>query len=73
MASGDQPVIVRDHEVEHGHFFLDPCNLHPEEEHIVAKRVLDEIGKAALSNDIIATPIEDLWLARERAILNWPD
>jgi len=73
LATGDRPVIVRDHEVEHGHFFLDPCNLHPEEEHVVAGRLLEEIGKAALSNDIIATPIKDVWLARERAILNWPD
>ena len=29
LAMGDRPVIVLDHEVEHGHFFLDPCNLHP--------------------------------------------
>lgn len=73
LAAGDRPVIVRDHEIELGHFFLDPCNLHPEEEHFVAERLLEEIGKAALSNDIIATPIEEVWLARERAILNWPD
>lgn len=73
LAAGDRPVIVRDHEVEHGHFFLDPCNLHPGEEHLVADRLLEELGKAALSNDVIETPIEDLWLARERAVLNWPD
>lgn len=73
LAAGDRPVIVRDHEVEHGHFFLDPCNLHPGEEHLVAERLLEELGKAALSNDIIETPIEDLWLARERAVLIWPD
>ena len=29
LAAGDPPVIVRDHEVELGFFFLDPCNLHP--------------------------------------------
>jgi L-seryl-tRNA(Ser) seleniumtransferase len=66
-------VIVRDHEIEHGHFFLDPCNLHPEQEHIVAERLLEELGKAALSNDVIATSIEEVWLARERGILAWPD
>ena len=32
LASGTQPVIVRDHEVEHGYFYIDPCNLHPGEE-----------------------------------------
>ena len=72
LAAGDRPVIVRDHEVEHGHFFLDPCNLHPDEEHLVAERLLEELGKAALSNDVIATPIEDVWLAREQAVFNWP-
>lgn len=73
LAAGDQPVIVRDHEIEHGHFFLDPCNLHPGQEHTVATRLLEELGKAALSNDIIATPIEEVWLTREKAVLNWPD
>lgn len=73
LTAGQQPVIVRDHEIEHGHFFLDPCNLHPEQEHIVAKRFVEELEKARFSNDVIATPIEELWLTRERAILNWPD
>lgn len=73
LSAGDQPVIVRDHEIEHGHFFLDPCNLHPEQEHIVAQRLVEELKKAALSNDVIATPIEEVWLSRESGILNWPD
>jgi D-glucosaminate-6-phosphate ammonia-lyase len=73
LASGDRPVIVRDHEIEHGHFFLDPCNLHPDEEFVVADRMVEELGKASLSNDIIGEPIADVWLAREKAILNWPD
>lgn len=73
LASGDRPVIVRDHEIEHGHFFLDPCNLHPGQEFIVAERLTEELDKAALANDIIETPLEEVWLAREAAILNWPD
>lgn len=73
LASGDRPVIVRDHEIEHGHFFLDPCNLHPGDEFVVADRMVEELGKASLSNDIIGEPIADVWLAREKAILNWPD
>ena len=52
---------------------LDPSNLHPGEEHLVAQRLLEELGKAALSNDVIETPIDDLWLSRERAVPNWPD
>ena len=73
LAAGDRPVIVRDHEIEHGHFFLDPCNLHPGDEFVVADRMVEELGKASLSNDIIGEPIADVWLAREKAILNWPD
>ena len=73
LAAGDRPVIVRDHEVEHGHFFLDPCNLHPGQEFVVAERLSEELGKAALLNDIVETPLEEVWLAREAAILRWPD
>jgi L-seryl-tRNA(Ser) seleniumtransferase len=73
LAGGDRPVIVRDHEIEHGHFFLDPANLHPGQEYIVAERLIEELGKAALSNDVIATPFDELRLAREAAALNWPD
>ncbi|WDR07432.1 aminotransferase class V-fold PLP-dependent enzyme [Devosia rhodophyticola] len=73
LAAGDRPVIVRDHEVEHGHFFLDPCNLHPGQEFMVAERLTEELDKAALANDIIEMPIEEVWLAREASILNWPD
>jgi L-seryl-tRNA(Ser) seleniumtransferase len=73
LATGNRPVIVRDHEIEHGHFFLDPCNLHPQEKHVVAERLVEELEKAQLSNQIISTPIEEVWLSRERTILNWPD
>ena len=50
LAKGERPVIVRDHEAEHGHFFLDPCNLHPREEHIVAERLVEELERAQRSN-----------------------
>jgi len=36
LAAGSPPVIVRNHEVERGHFYLDPCNLHPGEAEVVA-------------------------------------
>ncbi|MGN6303927.1 MAG: aminotransferase class V-fold PLP-dependent enzyme [Mesorhizobium sp.] len=73
LAAGDPPVIVRDHEVEHGYFFLDPCNLHSEEEFTVAKRLAEELEGARQSNTVIATPFEERLLAREAAILRWPD
>lgn len=73
LARGDRPVIVRDHEAEHGYFFLDPCNLHPGEERIVAERLVEELDRALRSNETIFTPLNEYWLAREAAILKWLD
>lgn len=73
MARGNRPVIVRDHEAEHGYIFLDPCNLHPDQEFIVAERLVEELERALRSNEVIATPLAEHWLAQEAAILNWPD
>jgi L-seryl-tRNA(Ser) seleniumtransferase len=73
LAAGDPPVIVRDHEVEHGYFYLDPCNLHPGEEHKVAARLMEKLEKARMSNEVIVTPFTERLLRQEAAILKWPD
>lgn len=73
LASGDTPVIVRDHEAEHHYFYLDPCNLHPGQEEIVARRLREELDKARSSNEVIATPIEDLSRHRFDGLMRWPD
>ena len=73
LASGDRPVIVRDHEIEHGYFLMDPCNLHPGEETIVAARLVEELERALASNEIIATPVSARRAGRMRARLAWPD
>jgi L-seryl-tRNA(Ser) seleniumtransferase len=73
LAAGDPPVIVRDHEVEHGYFYLDPCNLHPGEEHKVVARLTEELEKARMSNEVIITPFTERLLRQEAAILKWPD
>ena len=39
-------MVVRDHEVEHGFFELDPCNLHPGEAELVAQRLYAELDAA---------------------------
>src|SRR5262249_15168953 len=39
LARADPPIIVRDHEIEHGYFYLDSCNLHPGEAAVVADQV----------------------------------
>ncbi|MBY5819734.1 aminotransferase class V-fold PLP-dependent enzyme [Rhizobium leguminosarum] len=73
LAKGSPPIIVRDHEVEHRYFYLDPCNLHPGEETIVAERLAQELDKARASNEIIATPIENRSRHRFDGVLRWPD
>lgn len=73
LARGTPPIIVRDHEVEHQYFYLDPCNLHPGQEKIVASRLAEELDKARASNEIIATPIENRGKRRFEAVLRWPD
>ncbi|PDS99137.1 hypothetical protein CO659_06050 [Rhizobium sp. S9] len=73
LARGNPPIIVRDHEVEHRYFYLDPCNLHPGQEVIVANRLAEEFDKARASNEIIATPIENRSRHRFDGLLRWPD
>lgn len=73
LRKGEQAIIVRDHEVEHHYFYLDPCNLHPGQEKVVASRLAEELDKARASNEIIATPFEDLSRHRFDGALRWPD
>lgn len=73
LAAGNPPVIVRDHEVEHGYFFMDPCNLHPDQEHQVMARLNEELDKAQQSNSVIATPLADRRKRRVASLLRWPD
>ncbi len=73
LRSGPTPIIVRDHEVEHHYFYLDPCNLHPGQERIVAARLAEELDTARASNEVIATPFEDLSRHRFDGALRWPD
>lgn len=73
LRKGSPPIIVRDHEAEHHYFYLDPCNLHPGQETVVASRLAEELDKARASNEIIATPLENLSRHRFDGMLNWPD
>lgn len=73
LSRGTPPIITRDHEVEHHYFYLDPCNLHPEQEIVVAKRLKEELAKARSSNEIIATSLAQRSKNRFEALRNWPD
>jgi L-seryl-tRNA(Ser) seleniumtransferase len=73
LAKGNPPIITRDHEVEHRYFYLDPCNLHPGQETIVASRLAEELDRARASNEVIATPFDDRSRHRFDGMLRWPD
>ena len=73
LARGDIPVIVRDHEVEHGFFYLDPCNLHPSQEETVLKRFIEELDAAHLSREIIASSLQKRRGRRGAYLSAWPD
>lgn len=68
LATGSPPVIVRNHEVERGHFFLDPCNLHPGEAEIVA----EQLRAVLTAKD---RPADAMKVARKDSAgsLRWPD
>lgn len=69
LAAGDPPVIVRGHEVERGHFYLDPCNLHPGEEEIVAERFKAILAAPGDYPDAMKAP----GAKSAAGILRWPD
>ncbi len=68
LAAGSPPVIVRNHEVERGHFFLDPCNLHEGEEEIVAHQILSLVNASTRPADAMHKPVKSVASA-----LRWPD
>jgi len=73
LAAGDPPILVRDHEVEHGFFYLDPCNLHPGEAAIVADRMIQELAKAQRHAKPNATAAAERKARRFERLLTWPD
>jgi L-seryl-tRNA(Ser) seleniumtransferase len=73
LARGAPPVIVRDHEVEHGFFYLDPCNLHFGQDRIVADRLGEELDAARRSNLTIASPLAQRRNRRADYLRKWPD
>lgn len=71
---GGKPSIqVRDDLIEHGYFFLDPCNLVPGEEVIVAKRISEEVMSALANSDGCQYSLSDRKRQGVAALLKWPD
>ncbi|TPM90352.1 aminotransferase class V-fold PLP-dependent enzyme [Mesorhizobium sp. B2-1-3A] len=68
LASGSPPIIVRNHEIERGHFFLDPCNLHPGEAEVVGDRLRAILTAKDRPADAMKTARKD-----SSGVLRWPD
>ncbi|MFK4822798.1 aminotransferase class V-fold PLP-dependent enzyme [Ochrobactrum quorumnocens] len=68
LAELDPPIVVRGHEVERGHFYLDPCNLHPGEAEIVAESISRLLENKARP-DFAMMQVSK----RTTSVLNWPD
>lgn len=68
LAAGTPPIIVRNHEVERGHFYLDPCNLHSGEEHVVAERIAALLNEKSRPDGAMAPPVKST-----AGVLKWPD
>lgn len=73
LAAGSPPVIVRDHEVEHGVFYLDPCNLHAGEAEVVAERVVEELAEARTRAQPSTYTAAERKNRRFARLLTWPD
>ena len=73
LSAGAPPVIVRDHEVEHGYFYLDPCNLHPGEASVVAERIVAELAAARARPGANHEPATARRRRRFTRLLTWPD
>lgn len=47
LAQGDPPIMVRDYQTDLGYVDLDPCNLHADEEHLVAQQLVSLLKRSA--------------------------
>jgi D-glucosaminate-6-phosphate ammonia-lyase len=73
LAAGTPSVQVRDDLVEHGLIFLDPCNLLPGEEDIVALRIADAVRAAQVPGNGRTQSLSQRLQRQDEAALRWPD
>ena len=73
LSAGKPSIQVRDDLIEHGYFFLDPCNIETGEEVIVGQRISEEVNSALKNNDGCQYSLSDRKRQSAAALLNWPD
>jgi len=73
LSAGEPSIQVRDDLVEHGYFFLDPCNLVPGEETVVGHRIAEEVKSARAKGDGKRYSLSDRKRRSVASLLKWPD
>jgi L-seryl-tRNA(Ser) seleniumtransferase len=73
LAARDPSVRVRDDLIEHGYFFLDPCNVTEAEAHEVSAAIMDEIAKAQSGADGFKVTFAERRRLAIDSVLRWPD
>jgi L-seryl-tRNA(Ser) seleniumtransferase len=71
LAEGDRPVMVRDDEIEHGYFELDPCNLCAGETEEVGERILTAL-EGMLGTQRASTSFQQWQAKRLARAMAWP-
>ncbi|MBL6945789.1 MAG: aminotransferase class V-fold PLP-dependent enzyme [Rhodospirillales bacterium] len=73
LSAGEPSIQVRDDLIEHGYFFLDPCNLIPGEEVIVGQRIAEEVNSARAKKDGCRSSLSERKRRGIETALKWPD
>lgn len=73
LAAGRPSIQVRDDLIEHGCFFLDPCNLTAEEATLVGRRIKEEVASAQRLGDGLVVGLSERRKGRVDAVFKWPD
>ena len=73
LAAGTPSIQVRDDLIEHGIFFLDPCNVLPGEEVVVAERIAEEVAAALKNGDGRRYDLSERRRRGVASALAWPD
>jgi D-glucosaminate-6-phosphate ammonia-lyase len=73
LAARDPSVRVRDDLIEHGYFFLDPCNVSAVEAREVSAAIADEVAKAQKTRDGFKISYAERRRRMIESTLRWPD
>ena len=73
LSAGEPSIQVRDDLIEHGYFFLDPCNLIPGEEVVVGQRIANEVNLARDRGNGRRYSLSERRRRGVASLLKWPD